>query len=92
MEQAQAYYDSLLESGYDVDAAYGYTKGHFPEFSLETGGFQDTEVVDSVTEDANSDDSHSTSQSLNQKSRIDYFRLGKWKIQERIIIKCFSYV
>ena len=72
MEQAQAYYDSLLESGYDVDAAYGYTKGHFPEFSLDTGGFQGNEVVDSVSEDVNSDD------------RPQYIPVAKSKIKDRL--------
>ena len=73
MEQAQAYYDSLLESGYDVDAAYGYTKGHFPEFSLDTGGFQGNEVVDSVSEDVNSDD------------RPQYIPVAKSKIKDRLL-------
>jgi len=72
MDQAQAYYESLLESGYDANSAYGYTKGHFPEFSLDRG-FQDTEVVDSVTEDANSDD------------RSQYIPVAKSKIKDRLL-------
>ena len=73
MERAQAYYDSLLESGYDADAAFANTKGHFPEFSLDTGGLQDTEVVDSVMEDVNTD------------GRLKYIPVAKSKIKDRLL-------
>ena len=73
MEHAQGYYDSLLESGYNADAAYANTKGHFPEFSLDTGGFQDTEVVDSVMEDVNTD------------GRLKYIPVAKSKIKDRLL-------
>ena len=33
MSEAEAYYQSLLQQGYDVDQAKVYTREHFPNFN-----------------------------------------------------------
>ena len=35
MSDSKAYFDSLIQQGYDENQADQYTKQHFPEFELE---------------------------------------------------------
>ena len=71
MNPAATYYQQLVDSGYDNDAAIEHTRTHFPDFLNEVG-FENSNI-------------HSKNQHLNSYDKPKYIRVTKSKIKEKLL-------
>lgn len=71
MNPAATYYQQLVDSGYDNDAAFQHTRTYFPDF-LNEAGFENRKI-------------HSINQHLNLHDKPKYIRVTKSKIKEKLL-------
>jgi len=71
MNSAATYYQKLVDSGYDSDAALEHTRAYFPDFLIEVG--------------FDNNKNHPTNRHLNSHHRPKYIPVTKSKIKDKLL-------